>query len=70
MEKVLYFMHMMSPENNGEWKFLSGEFDKRSKREKAKSNKNVLLDNHQKKWLKHIFELATLNQGVLFCIDN
>lgn len=66
-------MRMMSPENNGmEWKFLSGEFDKRSKREKAKSNKNVLLnvlDSHQKKWLKHIFELATLNQGVLSRID-
>lgn len=65
-------MCMMSPENNGEWKFLSGEFDKRSKREKAKSNKNVLLnvlDSHQKKWLKHIFELATLNQGVLSRVD-
>lgn len=65
-------MRMMSPENNGEWKFLSREFDKRSKREKAKSNKNVLLnvlDNHQKKRLKHIFELATLNQGVLSHID-
>lgn len=45
-------MRMMLPENNGEWKFLSREFDKRSEREKAKSNKNVLLnvlDNHQKK---------------------
>lgn len=39
----LIMMSTMVPENKGEWKLLNGECDKRSKREKARSEKKNIM---------------------------